>query len=86
MPEQRKFTCHLFVRILSPLSYLHIKALIKTVKGQNALFKTDSNARNGLFYFLYQSFVWILMFLPRQSAAPQNIFSSINGLKTRRLS
>jgi len=44
MAEKKKFTCHLFVMILSPLSYLHIKVLIKIMKGQNALFKTDSIA------------------------------------------
>lgn len=76
MPEQKKFTCHLFVMILSPLSYLHIKALIKIVKGQNALFETDSRSlKHNLFYFLYQSLVWILMFLPCQSVTPRNIFS-----------
>lgn len=35
-------TCHLFVMILSLLTYLHIKALIKISKERNAYFKINS--------------------------------------------
>lgn len=35
-------TCHLFVMILSLLTYLHIKALIKISKEPNAYFKINS--------------------------------------------
>lgn len=35
-------TCHLFVMILSQLTYLHIKALIKISKERNAYFKINS--------------------------------------------
>lgn len=39
-----KLSCHLFVMILSSLTYLHIKALIKFSKESNAHFKTHSKA------------------------------------------
>lgn len=55
LPEQKKLTCHLFVMILSPLSYLHIKALIKIMKGQNALFKTHSKTWNITWFIFYIS-------------------------------
>lgn len=60
-----KLSCHLFVMILSPLTYLHIKALIKFSKESNAHFKTHSKAfdlvwkRNGfIFDFLMYYFFW----------------------------
>lgn len=39
-----KLRCHLFVMILSPQTYLHIKALIKFSEESNAHFKTHSKA------------------------------------------
>lgn len=50
-------TCHLFVMILSLLTYLHIKALIKISEESNAYFKTNSEgdpctaSRDVLFLF-----------------------------------
>lgn len=82
MPEKKKFTCHLFVMILSPLSYLHIKALIKIVKGQNAFFKTDSRSLTELVLFFISVISLDSDVFTLSISTPRNIFTSINGLKT----
>lgn len=62
--------------ILSPPSYLHIKALIKICRERNTLFKTNCEAPLARFVFLFQSFVLILMFSARQSfTSPKYIFA-----------